>query len=87
MCQKTEFEGDWSEFLPKFCLLRQSKNFSLLPILTIMIQGSGKSPHFAQKIISIKRLPLTNVENFLKLNFIKNQTSKSVLKQNLSMPK
>ena len=48
----------------------------------MMIEISGKRAHLAQKVGSMKKLPTSKVEYFLKSKFNLNQTSKLVLTQN-----
>ena len=46
-----------------------------------MIELPGKSAHFSQKNISVKKLPIRKVESFLKTNFDLNQICKTALTQ------
>ena len=54
----------------------------MLSALPVMIEHSAKSARFAQKkVISSKKLPLSQVETFLKSNFDLTQICKTVLTQ------
>ena len=54
----------------------------MLPTIPLIIQISGKSAYLTEKVSSIKKLPLSKVESFLKSNFDQNQTCKIAHGQN-----